>query len=484
MDKYKKLVSNTVIFAIGTFSSKLLVFLLMPLYTRVLTESDYGVVDLLMQTGNLLLPLVSLGINNAIIRFGLDKSSDSREVFTGGLATLASGYAVFLVAYPLLRWALSLAGSAAITDNIGLIYLFVLLSTTRSLFASFVRSQERVRLFAIDGVLSTAYTIFFNVLFLVVFKWGITGYMLAVVCADALSSLFLFLTARLYRFIRLDKLRWSQLSPMLRYCIPMIPTTVFWWIINVSDRFIVTAMLGESANGLLATSYKIPTMITLVSGIFIDAWQMSAISEGRSRSRARFFSKVFSSYQSLIFVAASGLILFTKFITYIMVSSKFYPSWEYVPFLIMATSFSCLVSFSGSIYMVEKKSVHLLLTTMCGALVNIVLNFTLIPIYGVNGATFATFISYALVFLLRAVNAHKYIPIQWDTPRLLLNTVILLAQSLILIYSPNFWIVYESLLCLGMIALNFKGLWDTAMRLLNRANRRQPKHLAQSRRIR
>lgn len=147
MDKYKKLVSNTVIFAIGTFSSKLLVFLLMPLYTRVLTESDYGVVDLLMQTGNLLLPLVSLGINNAIIRFGLDKSSDSREVFTGGLATLASGYAVFLVAYPLLRWALSLAGSAAITDNIGLIYLFVLLSTTRSLFASFVRSQERVRAF-------------------------------------------------------------------------------------------------------------------------------------------------------------------------------------------------------------------------------------------------------------------------------------------------------------------------------------------------
>ncbi|MFR1759779.1 MAG: lipopolysaccharide biosynthesis protein, partial [Christensenellaceae bacterium] len=83
MDKYKKLVSNTVIFAIGTFSSKLLVFLLMPLYTRVLSESDYGVVDLLMQTGNLLLPLVSLGINNAIIRFGLDKSSDSREVFTG-----------------------------------------------------------------------------------------------------------------------------------------------------------------------------------------------------------------------------------------------------------------------------------------------------------------------------------------------------------------------------------------------------------------
>ena len=481
MDKYKKLVSNTVIFAIGTFSSKLLVFLLMPLYTRVLSESDYGVVDLLMQTGNLLLPLVSLGINNAIIRFGLDKSSDSREVFTGGLVTLASGYGIFLVAYPLLRWALSLSGSASIMEHIGLIYLFVLLSTTRSLFASFVRSQERVRLFAIDGVLSTAYTIIFNVLFLVVFKWGVTGYMLAVVCADALSSLFLFFTARLYRFIRPDKLRWGQLSPMLRYCIPMIPTTVFWWITNVSDRFIVTSMLGEAANGLYAASYKIPTVITLVSGIFIDAWQMSAISESRSRSRARFFTRVFSSYQSLIFIAASGLILFTKFITYIMVSSQFYPSWQYVPFLIMATSFSCLVSFSGSIYMVEKKSVLLLITTLAGALINIVLNFSLIPIYGVNGAAFATFVSYAVVFIIRAVNTRAYNPVQWGTPKLILNTAILLVQSLLLIQSPPYWIVYESLLCLGMMILNFKGLWDTAMRLLNRANRRQPKHLARRR---
>ena len=66
MEKYRKLISNTVIFAIGTFSSKVLVFLLMPLYTRVLTEGDYGVVDLMVQTGNLLLPLVSIGIINAI----------------------------------------------------------------------------------------------------------------------------------------------------------------------------------------------------------------------------------------------------------------------------------------------------------------------------------------------------------------------------------------------------------------------------------
>lgn len=479
MDKYKRLISNTFIFAIGTFSSKLLVFLLMPLYTRVLNNSQYGVVDLLMQTGNLLLPLVSVGINNAIIRFGLDKSSDNKEVFTGGLATLLVGFGLFIVAYPLLKMGLALSGSQLIVDNISLIYIFVIMSTTRSLFSNFVRSQQKVRLFAIDGVLSTGYTIGFNVLFLVIFKWGITGYMLAIVCADGLSSLFLFFTARLYTYIRIPKLRWATLKPMLAYCIPMIPTTIFWWITNVSDRYIVTAMKGEAANGLYAVSYKIPTAIILVSGIFIDAWQMSAISEGQSNTRARFFTKVFASYQSLIFVAGSALILLTKIVTRVLVSDSFYASWQYVPFLIMATSFSCLVTFCGSVYMVEKKSMLLLTTTLAGAVINIILNFTLIPLIGVNGAAFATFISYALVFFLRAVNTRHYIPVNWNTPRLTLNTVIMLAQCFILIASPKYWIIYESVLFILMVIINLQGLLSTLNRLLGRKNKRRHKHLAE-----
>ena len=74
MNRYKKLLSNTVLFAVGTFSSKALVFLLMPLYTAVLSTQEYGTVDLIMQAGNLLLPLVSVGIINSIVRFGLDAS--------------------------------------------------------------------------------------------------------------------------------------------------------------------------------------------------------------------------------------------------------------------------------------------------------------------------------------------------------------------------------------------------------------------------
>jgi Na+-driven multidrug efflux pump len=125
--------------------------------------------------------------------------------------------------------------------------------------------------------------------------------------------------------------------------------------------------------------------------------------------------------------------------------------------------------------MVEKKSIHILLTTLTGALINIVLNFILIINlkeprwqYAVDGAAFATFFSYGAVFVLRAINTRRFIPVQWGFPKLLINAALLGVQAVILMWSPPGWIIYEILMCLGMIGLNFKGLWATLMRVVRR----------------
>lgn len=142
---------------------------------------------------------------------------------------------------------------------------------------------------------------------------------------------------------------------MLRYALPMIPTNAFWWITDLSDRYILTYFKGEGANGLYAVSYKIPTIMILLVGIFMDAWQISILTETSRLARQKFFARVFSMYQSVVFVSASGLIVFAKVITKILVSSGFYESWQYIPMLILATCFSCFVTFFGTIYVVEKK---------------------------------------------------------------------------------------------------------------------------------
>lgn len=462
MNKYKNLALNTFIVGLGTFGSKLLVFLLMPLYTRVLSTNDYGIVDIVVQTSNLLVPIISVGITDAVIRFGLDSSFNKRDVFTTGVVTILCGFGIFLLFAPLLHQLDFLSGYSF------MVYLYVFMSSMRLLCTRFVRSRELIRLFALDGFLSTLTTILLTVLFLVGFKWGIIGYLLATILSDFISILFLTVVARLHRFLRLSDVHKSTVKAMFKYAIPLIPSTIFWWITNVSDRYIVTAMLGAAANGLYAISYKVPTVINLVSNIFSEAWQISAISEGSKQDRDRFFSNVFNAYQSLIFPAASGIILCSKFITKILVSESFYPSWKYIPFLVMATSFSCLVNFLGSIYMVEKKSMLTFITSAIGAGTNIVLNILLIPMVGINGAAFATFFSCFLIFVIRAINTRKYICIHFNVLKVSLNTLVILAQSVIMILEVKNWLLLEVILTAFVIVINFKMILQNISRILVR----------------
>lgn len=457
MDKYKKLLSNTVIFAVGTFSSKLLVFLMMPFYTRILTQEEYGTVDLITQTGNLLYPLVTLGIVSGVVRYGLDSTYRKDDVFTTGLKTICLGLAALLVIIPFFSLFNFLDGYLV------LVYVFVMMSSFRGLCSQFARAKGYVKLYALDGILSTATNVGFNILFLAVFKMGITGYILATICSDCLSAIFVFTRARLFRYIKFRNVDKATSKSMIRYSVPLIPNNMFWWITNVSDRYLVYFISGAAENGLYAASYKIPTVIVLVSNIFMDAWQVSAVSDMSARARSRFFTKVFHNYCNLIFTACSGLILLAKPLTYILVSEDFYISWKYIPYLIMSMAFSCFVTFLGSVYMVERKSVLSFLTTALGAVINIVFNLILIPKYGALGAAFATFFSYFVVFVVRILDTSRFIKIKIRIPRFILSTVILLAQSVILINEVDLWVLWELLLTVCMIVLNMGEIFRRAI---------------------
>ena len=334
-NKYRNLAQNTAIFAIGTFSSKLLVFIMMPIYTRALSTAEYGTVDLIQQISNLLVPIVTLGVTNALIRFGLDKSFRKNDVFTTGIICFLGGFSLLLCFSPLIHMI------SVTSDHTVMLYFFVLMSAMREMCSQFSRAKGYVKLYAFDGFLTTFMTCLLTIIFLMGFKWGINGYLSAIIITDALSSLFLFFSARLYKNIKFKGLDKRTFKMMLRYAIPMIPTTLLWWIVSVSDRYIITYMLGADANGLYAAAYKIPTIVVLVSTIFMDAWQVSAVSEIKDRKAlAKFFSNVFRGYQSIIFLAGSLLIPFSKICTIILVAGDYYESWRYIPFLMLATIYN------------------------------------------------------------------------------------------------------------------------------------------------
>ena len=227
--------------------------------------------------------------------------------------------------------------------------------------------------------------------------------------------------------------------------------------------------MSQTDAGLYVAAYKVPNLIVLVSGIFMDAWQMSAVTETKGRNR--FFTRVFTAYYALMFMAASGVILFSKVITHILVADDYYVSWQYIPLLVVATVFTCLVNFLGSVYMMEKKSMHSLLTAIVGAGVNVGLNFLLIPVWGVNGSVVAMLVSYFVVFLIRMADTKRYVRIRVSIFRMSVNTALLLVQALIMIFEFPLWILWEILLTALMLVLNAKEILESVMKILHRGGK-------------
>ena len=465
LDKYKKLITNTLLFALSSFGSKVLVYLMMPLYTGILSPDEYGIITNIQDTSQLLLPLTCVGITNAIIRFGLDSACDKKSVFTGGFAALGIGTALVALLYPLLN------AEPALNGYLWLVYLYVTVSCARNLCSQFVRARQMTRLYALDGLLNTVLLVVFYVVYLIPCKMGIVGYVLATITADALSAVFLTVTAKLHRFIDVRSFDRVLFGDMLKYSVPLIPASMFWWITNASDKKFVLYMLGAEESGLYAFAYKIPNLLMLVSTLFTEAWQLSAVADaGDGEERSNFFSKVFAGYQSILTVGAAGIILFTRLFVTVLDGSggSYYPAWRYIPILVIATVFSCYSGYMSSVYMVEKKSGLNLYTTMAGAGLNLVLNALLIPAFGVNGATVATFLSYLLVFVLRVLSSRKYIPFRIGAARMVFNTVLLFVQAAILLLDAPWWIVGCGAVFVLLAAVNFRELLQLADKLLHR----------------
>ncbi|MBQ7364940.1 MAG: polysaccharide biosynthesis C-terminal domain-containing protein [Clostridia bacterium] len=471
--KYKTLLSNTATVAIGTLGSKLLVYLLVRLYTSVLSGEEYSIASNITELATLLIPFISLGIGEAVFRFTMDKTKDSREIFTLGFVAIGLGA---LLLPPLAALLLSID---YFKNYVWLLYLYVIASAIHTNCSQFIRAKAMFRLYAAQGLFNTLLTITFNILFLIPLQMGVVGYVLSVALADLLSSALIIIAARLHRYVSFRSIRKSTLKAMLLYSLPLIPTTVSWWITNVSDRYMITYMKGDAINGLYAAAYKIPSLLMVLIGIFNSAWKYSAVEEKDQADATAFFSQVYRSFVTVLFCIAGGIIAFSRLLSLLMFGKDFREAWVYIPILTLAMTFSALSSFTGTVFIVEKKSSYSLYTSLGAAAINILLNLLLIPLFtterfGAMGAAIATLAAYIVMFVLRlwlSVRLTHYRPYLTVT---LLNTVTVGAMALVATAELSYTAVIEAGLLVILLAINYRGILSTLRTFLAR-NKRSPK---------
>lgn len=302
----------------------------------------------------------------------------------------------------------------------------------RTLCTQFIRSRMLNRLVAIDGVLTTLSLLLYYLLFLSVLKMGAAGFLLANALADLTSMVFVFIAGGCWRYFKpkaFDKTLWKE---MLRYCLPMIPASISFWIINASDMFFVQGMCegyaGRSGNhwvGLLSAGYFLPQIITILGSIFYEAWQLSAVTE--ETNREAFFSKIFRVYASVLFCCVAGIIMLCQLLMRVF-KAEYFDAWTFVPFLTLCSMLTCLNQFLNSVYVVYKRSAGSLFTMLAGAVLNLILNYLFILQWGPWGVTPASFLGLMLVFLLRAYSTRGLLEIDFHPAWLVLNLALVLAE--------------------------------------------------------
>ncbi|HCK89490.1 MAG TPA: flippase [Erysipelotrichaceae bacterium] len=420
----KYLAKNTALFALNSIGSRIITFLLVPLYTSVFTSGEYGTFDVITAISTVLVPVITINIGEAVMRFSLDRDADKNGIVSIGLFFSAVSFVLGSLAFLVMRF------FPQVDVNPWFVYAYCVTQGLYVTFACNLRGQEKLFHYAMGNILHTFFAAVFNIIFLVYFRWGIPGYFYAYILANILTFLYCFVTGSVINVFSNFHLDQKLMKEMAKYAIMFVPHSLMWWIMNSSDHVMVTAMISLSANGIYAISYKIPSILSSLSTVFNQAWSYSAIHENESEDREAFNNNMYGRLTKFLLLVTSFLMCVIKpFLQFYVPQPEYAEAWLYTPYLLVGYFFLTVGTFLSIIYNVNKDSRGFMFSGVIGAVLNIVMNFLFIPRIGVHGAALATCVSYIVVFLYTAWDTRKFMVVHVEKPEYVIGYFVLILSA-------------------------------------------------------
>ena len=439
------LLGNTLVFALGGLAIKAVSLVLMPLYTTALTAGEYGTAELLNSAIEIVLPLLSLGVVEALYRFSIDDDVPKDELFANSLVVLGGGVVCTgaLCALGSVLWNMEHAGS-----------FFVLFCSVCVFKATtqLARGLGHVRRFVAYGLINALAMVVSTYLLLVRAHTGIEGYLWSYTIGYLVGGVVAFLGSAEYRLLVPFRVDRALLRRMLVYSLPLVPNLLSWWLVSVSGRYVVLWGSGLAAAGLFTAASKMPSLINIVASVFQQAWQYSTAREIDSPDRGAFFGSVLRGY-SLATLSTAGLVIaLNRPISRVMLQAEFAEGWRYVPLLMLVASFGVISIFFESFYQALKNSGVLMASTALGAGVNVVLGVALVPFMGPWGAGLAGAVAYMLVLVVRARDLRRRINLPIDRLRLTYQLALLISITACMSFDGGSWLSAAVWVCLILLA--------------------------------
>lgn len=426
---YRYLFNNIGLLTLSNFATKFLSFFLVPLYTNVLTTTEYGTYDLFNATIGVLLPVLTLNIQESVLRFALDKKTNREAI-----VTISAKYLLisnFLVIIGLIFNRITNLNAMIAEYGIYFFLMFFVQSLV-GVITCYIRGVDRVADLSVSSVITSIVTISCNIIFLVAFKWGLPGYFLANIIGPLVQCIYLMVRSSFLNEIRFEQFTTEE-EAMTNYSKPLIANSIAWWVNNVSDRYVIVFFCSLAENGVYSVAGKIPSILNIFQTVFNQAWTLSAVKDFDSEDKNGFFTNTYKAYNCMMVIICSSIIVADKVLAKFLYAKDFYVAWKYVPWLTVAILFGALSGYLGGFFSAVKDSKLFATSTIMGAIINLFLNFVFTPIYGAMGAAIATAISYMVVWAFRYVQSRKYIRLKINLTRDIIAYILLIVQSLLIL---------------------------------------------------
>lgn len=424
MNQKKQLMKNTIIIAIGKLSTQIISYLLLPLYTSQLDPSEYGNYDFICTLSVFLCPIITLLMEESMFRYLIDADSkvQRKKIITQTIIYTFFGTVLFTIIAALIMG----FGTDYTPMYITAIITFVISNILIGLSNALSRGLGKIKLYSVSNFILGISTIILNIVFILALNAGAEGLLWANTIANAFTAIVILAILKLPKYIgKIDK---PLMKNMIKYSIPLVPNSISWSIINMSDRIILTQMVSSAANGIYAMANKFPNIINVLYGYFYTAWKESAAKIVKEDNKNQYYNSIYHDAKRFLYAVTICLIAVMPFAFPIFINEAYDEAYVYIPIVMIATYYSNLSSFYGGIFSAYKDTKIMGTTTIVAAVINLVIDLLLVNSLKIYAACFSTLIANLIVYFYRKKKLKKYLKLKelkWQGPMLFLAIICL-----------------------------------------------------------
>lgn len=425
----KSFIKNSFIYTIATVLTRGIAIFLVPIYTRYLTPAEYGIIDYFMILASIINLTIALEISQAVARYYQDAVGMKEKRSYVATAFL---FTIFVyVLYFLISFIFSNEFAYLFLDDENMSILFIIASgaiATNGIFY-FVQNQLKFEIrpkdFAVVSIVNVIVLASVAIYLLVIAGLKVESIFIAQIIANILASILgVYMARKSYGFLFV----YEKFKEMISFSYPLVFSGVAVFIAVFIDRIAIKDLLGLDELGIYGVAYRFAAVASLVMIGFQSSLMPLVYKHYKEPNTSKDISKIFNIFSIFALFVVAGSIIFAKEMVILFTTEAFYSSYSLIAILVLVVFFSNMYIFAPGIGIAKKTKLTAMIT-ITSAILNTILNYTLIPIFGLNGAAYASLISAIVAFFMYLLLAYKYYPIPYKTKELFLSFIFVLIFS-------------------------------------------------------